>query len=147
VLERPQRSVQEFDRPSLRPFLTLTDLHPHSLTFGQPNQPAALERRRMNEYILPSDILSSADRVKRESSEMGNTFFHSKLLDASPFIPLLFPRPFDNAVRLVRRGRHPRITLDEEKKRYLNEIVGSQHHGSVVLTLLTKEFKRCSLFN
>ena len=45
------------DRPSLRPFLTLTDLHPHTLTFRQPAQPASLERRRMDENILPTTIL------------------------------------------------------------------------------------------
>src|SRR5450759_4265973 len=32
-------SVQEFDRSSFRPFLTQTDLHPHTLTCLQPAQP------------------------------------------------------------------------------------------------------------
>jgi hypothetical protein len=46
------------DRPSLRALLTLTDLHSHTLTFRQPAQPAALERRRMDENILPTAILA-----------------------------------------------------------------------------------------
>ena len=52
-------SVQEFDRPSLQAFLTLTDLHAHALTFCQPAEPAALKRRRMDENILPAPILSN----------------------------------------------------------------------------------------
>src|SRR4029079_11835212 len=49
------RSVQEFDRPSLQAFLTLTDLHLNPLAFCQPAQPAALKRRRMDEALpLPS---------------------------------------------------------------------------------------------
>ena len=50
-------AFQQFDRPSLRPFLTLTDLHPHTLTFRQPAQPAALKRRRVDENILPTTVL------------------------------------------------------------------------------------------
>jgi len=49
--------LQQFDRPSLQAFLTLTDLHPHALTFCQPAQPAALKRRRMDENILSAAIL------------------------------------------------------------------------------------------
>ena len=52
------QSTSSIDRAS-RPFLTLTDLHPHTLTFCQPAQPAALERRRMDENILPAAILSN----------------------------------------------------------------------------------------
>jgi hypothetical protein len=33
--------VQEFARPILQAFLTLTDLHAHALTFYQPAEPAA----------------------------------------------------------------------------------------------------------
>jgi hypothetical protein len=50
-------SVQELDRSSLRPFLTMTDLHPYTLTFGQLIQLAAAERRRMDENILSAAIL------------------------------------------------------------------------------------------
>ena len=53
---RGGRSVQEFDRPSFRLFLTLTDLHPHTLTFRQPAQSAAPKRRGMDEDILPTAI-------------------------------------------------------------------------------------------
>ena len=53
------RSVQEFDRPSLQAFLTLTDLHLNPLAFCQPAQPAALKRRRMDEDVLPAAILSN----------------------------------------------------------------------------------------
>ena len=52
------RSVQELDRPSLRALLTLTDLHSHTLTFRQPAQSPAIERRRMDENILPTTILA-----------------------------------------------------------------------------------------
>jgi hypothetical protein len=52
-------AFQQLDRPSLQAFLTLTDLHPHALTFCQPAQPAALKRRRMDENILPAAILSN----------------------------------------------------------------------------------------
>ncbi len=47
------RSVQELDRSRLRPFLTLTDLHPHPLTFRQLTQPAPTQSRGMNEDVLP----------------------------------------------------------------------------------------------
>ena len=50
-------SVQELDRSSLRPFLSMTDLHPYTLTFGQLIQLAAAERRRMDENILSAAIL------------------------------------------------------------------------------------------
>ena len=52
-------AFQQLDRPSLQAFLTLTDLHPHALTFCQPAQPAALKGRRMDENILPATILSN----------------------------------------------------------------------------------------
>ena len=52
-------SIQELDRPSLQALLTLTDLHPHPLTLCQTAQPAALKRRRMDEYVLPAAILSN----------------------------------------------------------------------------------------
>lgn len=51
-------SVQEFNCSGLRPFLTLPDLHPHTLAFCQRGQPAALERRGMDENILPTAILA-----------------------------------------------------------------------------------------
>src|SRR3981189_942484 len=46
-------AFQQLDRPSLQAFLTLTDLHPHALTFCQPAQPAALKRRHMDETSFP----------------------------------------------------------------------------------------------
>jgi hypothetical protein len=51
------RSIQELDRSSLRPSLTLTDQHPYTLTFRQTTQSAAIERRGMDEHILPTTIL------------------------------------------------------------------------------------------
>ena len=59
-------SVQQLDRSGLGPFLTLTDLHPHTLTFRQLTQPAPIERRGMNE-----DILAAA--VRRYETEPGST--------------------------------------------------------------------------
>ena len=50
------RSVHEFDGASLQAFLTLTDLHPHTLAFSQPAQPAALKRRGVDENILSAAI-------------------------------------------------------------------------------------------
>jgi hypothetical protein len=50
------RSVQELDRSRLRPFLTLTDLHPHTLPFRWLIQSAALERRGMNEDVLAAAV-------------------------------------------------------------------------------------------
>ena len=50
-------SVQQFDRSGLRPFLTLADLHPHTLTFGQLTQSAPIEGRGMNEDVLATTIL------------------------------------------------------------------------------------------
>jgi hypothetical protein len=55
-LRRKRASVQELDRSSLQPFLTLTDLHTYTLTFGQLTS-AAAERRRMDENILSAAIL------------------------------------------------------------------------------------------
>ena len=49
-------SVQDLDRSGLRPFLTLTDLHPHTLTFRQLTQPAPIERRGMNEDVLATAV-------------------------------------------------------------------------------------------
>ena len=51
------RSLQELDRSSLQPFLTLTDLHTYALTFRQLIQPTAAERRRVDENILSAAIL------------------------------------------------------------------------------------------
>src|SRR4051812_29976356 len=53
----PSRSVQKFNRPSLQPLLTLSDLHPHPLTLHERGQSAALKRRRMHEHILPAAVL------------------------------------------------------------------------------------------
>jgi hypothetical protein len=50
-------SLQELDRSSLEPFLTLTDLHTYRLTFRQLIQPTAAERRRVDENILFAPIL------------------------------------------------------------------------------------------
>ena len=50
-------SLQELDRSSLQPFLTLTDLHTYALTFRQLIQPTAAERRRVDENILSAAIL------------------------------------------------------------------------------------------
>src|SRR5438132_2330203 len=59
-LEQPRMrtagSVQWLDRPHLLPLLALSNLHPHTLTFCQPAQPAAFERRHMDEYILPTVV-------------------------------------------------------------------------------------------
>ena len=49
--------VQQLDRPSLQPFLTLTDLHTYTLTFRQLIQPTAAERRRVDENIFSAAIL------------------------------------------------------------------------------------------
>jgi hypothetical protein len=51
------RSLQELDRSSLEPFLTLTDLHTYTLTFRQLIQPTAAERRRVDENIFSAAIL------------------------------------------------------------------------------------------
>ena len=51
-------AFQQFDRPSLRPFLTLTNIHSHTLTFRQPAQSAAFEGPHMDEYILPAAVLA-----------------------------------------------------------------------------------------
>jgi hypothetical protein len=56
-LRRKRASVQELDRSSLQPFLTLTDLHTYTLTFGQLIQSAAAERGRVDENILSAAIL------------------------------------------------------------------------------------------
>jgi hypothetical protein len=48
---------RSFDRSSLQPFLTLTDLHTYTLTFGQLIQSAAAERDRVDENILSAAIL------------------------------------------------------------------------------------------
>ena len=50
-------SVQQFDRSGLRPFLTVADLHSHTLTFGQLTQSAPIEGRGMNEDVLATTIL------------------------------------------------------------------------------------------
>ena len=49
--------VQQFDRPGLRSFLTLLNLHPHTLTFRQLTQSAPIKRRGMHEDILAAAIL------------------------------------------------------------------------------------------
>src|SRR6185295_13884563 len=49
--------IQRLDRSGLGPFLTLTDLHPHTLAFRQLSQPAPIECRCMNEDILATTIL------------------------------------------------------------------------------------------
>ena len=49
---------QEFDGLSLKPFLTLADLHPHTLAFSQPAQPAASKCRGVNKQILSPVILT-----------------------------------------------------------------------------------------
>jgi len=50
-------SVQQFDRSGLRPFLTVADLHSHTLTFRQLTQSAPIEGRGMNEDVLATAIL------------------------------------------------------------------------------------------
>src|SRR4029077_21154473 len=50
-------SVQQFDRSGLRPFLTVADLHSHTLTFRQLTQSAPIEGRGMNEDVLATTIL------------------------------------------------------------------------------------------
>jgi hypothetical protein len=58
IVGTPQMaSVQELDRSSLQPFLTLTDLHTYTLTFRQLIQPTAAARRRVDENILSAAIL------------------------------------------------------------------------------------------
>jgi len=52
--QRPAHSVQEFDGAGLQPFLTLPDLHPHTLAFNQPAQPGARKCRRVYEDIFPT---------------------------------------------------------------------------------------------
>jgi hypothetical protein len=49
--------VQDLDRSGLGPFLTLADLHPHTLTFRQLTQSAPIESRGMNEDVLSTTIL------------------------------------------------------------------------------------------
>jgi len=50
-------SVQQFDRSGLRPFLTVADLHSHTLTLRQLTQSAPIEGRGMNEDVLATTIL------------------------------------------------------------------------------------------
>ena len=53
-----RHSVQQFDRGGLKAFSTLADLHPNTLTFGQPAQPGTGQGRRVDEDILAAVILT-----------------------------------------------------------------------------------------
>jgi hypothetical protein len=52
--------VQQFDRSSLRPLLTLTDLHPHTLAFRQLIQSTSFKGRGMNEDVFTTYIVNRA---------------------------------------------------------------------------------------